>query len=913
MSERQRKIKIQVLPDIRNKDLPEQSQSSLSPQSEPMVIRTAENQISGALMIEHAFLQGTTVELHGWSVGHCEFALLCGEQSIPCQLTRRTRKDVAEALAVAESGDGLGFCIQATATSLENCLLGWSLNVEGHVSHFGFPLRTEELSVAHGMATATVAGANDQSLQVFSSKSTSKLGQICFDRFIGPYAHGWAINERNDPCALHISLGNHYLGTIQPTSNRFDVQDAFDLENARVGFNAMLGGLLQYSAMSKGCQVMNLFRPGQPKVPSQVKLTDYLVEALTFSPLRAFSRNEGQEQLGQPRAMRFLSGVDVILMYEAGISTDTSNAIIFIDFYQEHTPGQLTRLERFEVSLTGQIINLPFKLTSRFDPILIVVSDLAQNIILTDSILMPFLFMENNTPIIEYHSTLSNGRQYYETIAVITRNCLDIAIKKQLKEFALPEDKPNKDNTALIVYVGDDFDPLTDQCADDFVAFSKQIILLSRNGDVCSNEQARLSLADFIEPLTAKFFIICELNTTLRPDFWAIIAQNTVRLETVPDLIHWDYILTTGVQRPYLIKQPLLLDKTFRDHDLLHTNSIIVRKPVLTEALKRRPEDFRSGLLKIEHVFCELDMARVTRIPVALAVSRIGLPIPKQKECWDKQTPIRRLPTKPEFNQTGGVSIIINYRDSEQQTLRCLDSIRLQNFSDEIELILVNNGSMPEIVKSISDRAIKLFGDQSVITLDYNKTFNHSKQCNIAAKQARHDFLLMLSNDSMLITPDALAIAREVAALSWVGTCGFRIIGNKNGKPSLQSLGLAVGRNSDIFTGGRFLTTNLAPEFALDKTLEVIGNTFAAVMLRKDVYHQLNGLDEVMFPTNYNDVDFCLRASALSYRHVAIGAAVVEHFGRGSREFDLDLPIEQSIYDRAPPLKTLVSIGTVKL
>jgi GT2 family glycosyltransferase len=116
-----------------------------------------------------------------------------------------------------------------------------------------------------------------------------------------------------------------------------------------------------------------------------------------------------------------------------------------------------------------------------------------------------------------------------------------------------------------------------------------------------------------------------------------------------------------------------------------------------------------------------------------------------------------------------------------------------------------------------------------------------------------------------------------------------------------------------LFSGGSPVSTSQAPAFALDCTFEVLGNTFAAVMVRREVYRALDGLDSVAFPTNYNDIDFSFRATNAGYRHVVVGSEIVEHVGRGSREADQDLPIDQRIIERAPRLGLLARIGFQQL
>lgn len=213
----------------------------------------------------------------------------------------------------------------------------------------------------------------------------------------------------------------------------------------------------------------------------------------------------------------------------------------------------------------------------------------------------------------------------------------------------------------------------------------------------------------------------------------------------------------------------------------------------------------------------------------------------------------------------------------------------------------------------IQTEAARIFGKTSVKLITYAGTFNHSAQCNLAAEQASHDYLFMLSNDSILISRDAIARAVRIASTPNVGTTGFRIVKAHGESQKLVSLGLTLSSSKYVFAGAAPLSTHRPPQSLLQYTQAANGNTFAAVMLRKSVYNELGGLDEREFPTDYNDVDFCLRATNAGYTHVTIGSSLISHNGRGSREMNLDLPINPLLISRTPALSTLLQSFSVKV
>ena len=67
--------------------------------------------------------------------------------------------------------------------------------------------------------------------------------------------------------------------------------------------------------------------------------------------------------------------------------------------------------------------------------------------------------------------------------------------------------------------------------------------------------------------------------------------------------------------------------------------------------------------------------------------------------------------------------------------------------------------------------------------------------------------------------------------------------------------------------------------------------TGACLMLRRELFHRLGGLDEGL-PVEYNDVDLCLRLGQLGYRQVISPGAVLTHHEcqtRSSKSSSADL------------------------
>ncbi|HMO37369.1 MAG TPA: hypothetical protein PKA06_15125, partial [Gemmatales bacterium] len=64
---------------------------------------------------------------------------------------------------------------------------------------------------------------------------------------------------------------------------------------------------------------------------------------------------------------------------------------------------------------------------------------------------------------------------------------------------------------------------------------------------------------------------------------------------------------------------------------------------------------------------------------------------------------------------------------------------------------------------------------------------------------------------------------------------------------------------------------------------DVSAVTAACLMIRRDLYRSIGGLDEVNLPTSYNDVDLCLRLVKSGYRCCMVPQARLLHHESVSR------------------------------
>jgi GT2 family glycosyltransferase len=111
----------------------------------------------------------------------------------------------------------------------------------------------------------------------------------------------------------------------------------------------------------------------------------------------------------------------------------------------------------------------------------------------------------------------------------------------------------------------------------------------------------------------------------------------------------------------------------------------------------------------------------------------------------------------------------------------------------------------------------------------------------------------------------------------------------------LNSLGLNVTRTGEAWDEGIGLgVEQLGPLPAVRPALAVTGS---ALLVRRDVFEQLGGWDE-LYGWYYEDVDFCLRARAAGWSVAVVPAAVVHHALSATARRDLDLQLYRTFRNR---------------
>jgi glycosyltransferase involved in cell wall biosynthesis/SAM-dependent methyltransferase len=228
------------------------------------------------------------------------------------------------------------------------------------------------------------------------------------------------------------------------------------------------------------------------------------------------------------------------------------------------------------------------------------------------------------------------------------------------------------------------------------------------------------------------------------------------------------------------------------------------------------------------------------------------------------------------------VSIIIPTRNAEHLVRRCVDSIVNKTTYDNYEIIIIDNGSDDPTALAYFE-SLKARVNFTILRDD--SPFNYSALNNRAAWQARGSVLALVNNDIEVISADWLTEMVSLACLPGVGAVGAKLWYPND---TLQHGGVILGLGGlagHAHPGIRRGDPGYVARAALVQNFSAV--TGACLVVRKDIYSSVGGLNEQELTVAYNDVDFCLRLIKRGLRNVWSPHAELYHHESATRGYEL--------------------------
>lgn len=228
------------------------------------------------------------------------------------------------------------------------------------------------------------------------------------------------------------------------------------------------------------------------------------------------------------------------------------------------------------------------------------------------------------------------------------------------------------------------------------------------------------------------------------------------------------------------------------------------------------------------------------------------------------------------------ISIVIPNKDHVEDLKRCVTSILEKSTYDNFEIIIVENNSETSEIKEYYET---LKENEKIKIVTYEGGFNYSAINNFGVRFADGEYILLLNNDTQVITPNWLEELLMYAQRGDVGAVGAKLY---YGDHTIQHAGVILGLGAHRTAGHchyKQERQNLGYMGRLCYAQNFSAVTGACLMVKKALYEEVGGLDE-SFAISLNDVDFCLKLREKGLLNVFTPFCELFHFESTSRGLD---------------------------
>ena len=228
------------------------------------------------------------------------------------------------------------------------------------------------------------------------------------------------------------------------------------------------------------------------------------------------------------------------------------------------------------------------------------------------------------------------------------------------------------------------------------------------------------------------------------------------------------------------------------------------------------------------------------------------------------------------------ISIIIANKDHVEDLSRCVSSILEKSTYENYEIIIVENNSQDAKTFAYYE---ELQTNEKIRVITYEGVFNYSAVNNLGVSKARGEYVLLLNNDTQVITVNWMEELLMYAQREDVGAVGAKLYyGDKTIQHAGVVLGLGAHRTAGHSHYGQH-RDNLGYMGRLCYAQNVSAVTGACLLVKKELFLEVGGLDEG-FAVSLNDVDFCIKLRQKGYLNVFTPFAELYHFESRSRGLD---------------------------
>lgn len=291
----------------------------------------------------------------------------------------------------------------------------------------------------------------------------------------------------------------------------------------------------------------------------------------------------------------------------------------------------------------------------------------------------------------------------------------------------------------------------------------------------------------------------------------------------------------------------------------------------------------RDGLVGLEHVD---EVLLTSRVPQLRANPVEQVAIERHLEQRGYQARVESfLPGRYRIDyghEVGPkVSIVVAVRDHLPLLQRCVDSLLEKTRYGHYELLLVDCESQEPATRQWLD-GVEALDSEQVKVWRFAGELNYSAMVNAVAMSVESDYLLLLSHDVRIVHEDWLEQLLNHALRPEVGVVGAKVL---DAMGCIEQAGIILGLHEvagRTFVGEPGDAAGYMNRLQVPQNYSAVGS--ACMMVRREAFIAVDGMDAERLGAFYGDVDLCLRIRASGLLNVWTPDCVVMRDG-------IDLPV----------------------
>lgn len=223
------------------------------------------------------------------------------------------------------------------------------------------------------------------------------------------------------------------------------------------------------------------------------------------------------------------------------------------------------------------------------------------------------------------------------------------------------------------------------------------------------------------------------------------------------------------------------------------------------------------------------------------------------------------------------VAVIILNWNGVSMLRRFLPEVLATTDEAVARVIVADNGSSDESLRVLAEE----FPSVEVIRLE--KNYGFAEGYNRAISQVGNDYVVLLNSDVATSAGWVNALLRYMDENPRCAACQPKILYSED-RSMFEYAGAAGGfvdRNGYPYCRGRIFSTVEPDNGQYDNAIHVDWATGAALMVRRDLYIGVGGLDPLFF-AHMEEIDLCWRLRTAGYTIDVVPSSTVYHLGGGS-------------------------------